>query len=57
VLGATKGAEGAVTSESETSPTAIEAHLAELEQQHQDLEEQIAEACAHPSIDNLESSS
>ena len=32
----------------------IEAHLAELERKHRDLEEQIAEARAHPSIDNLQ---
>ena len=32
----------------------IEAHLAELERRHRDLEAEIAEARAHPSIDNLE---
>jgi hypothetical protein len=32
----------------------IEAHLAELERRHSGLEAEIAEARAHPSIDNLE---
>jgi hypothetical protein len=32
----------------------IEAHLAELERRHCALEVQIAEARAHPSIDNLQ---
>jgi hypothetical protein len=32
---------------------AIEAHLAELERRHQALEEEISEALAHPSIDDL----
>jgi hypothetical protein len=32
----------------------IEAHLAELERRHSGLEAEIAEAHAHPSIDNLE---
>ena len=32
----------------------IEAHLAELERRHPDLEAEIAEARAHPSIDDLE---
>ena len=32
----------------------IEAHLVKLERQHRDLKEQIAEARAHPSIDNLQ---
>jgi hypothetical protein len=32
----------------------IEAHLAELERRHRALEAEIAEARAHPSIDNLE---
>jgi hypothetical protein len=33
---------------------AIEAHLAELEKRHQALEQEISEALAHPSADNLE---
>ena len=32
----------------------LEAHLAELERRHQALEVELAEARAHPSIDNLE---
>jgi hypothetical protein len=32
---------------------AIEAHLAELEKRHQTLEQEITEALAHPSADNL----
>jgi hypothetical protein len=32
---------------------AIEAHLAELEKRHQSLEQEISEALAHPSADNL----
>ena len=32
----------------------IQAHLAELEKRHRVLEAQIAEAQAHPSIDDLE---
>jgi hypothetical protein len=32
----------------------IEAHLAELERRHQALEAEIAEARAHPSVDDLE---
>jgi len=32
---------------------AIESHLAELERRHQALEQEISEALAHPSIDNL----
>jgi len=32
----------------------IEAHLVELERRHRDLEAEIAEARAHPSIDDLE---
>ena len=32
----------------------IELHLAELERRHRALEAEIAEARAHPSIDNLE---
>lgn len=32
----------------------IEAHLAELERRHRDLEAEIAEARTHPSIDELE---
>jgi len=31
----------------------IQAHLAELERKHQSLEDEIAEAIAHPSIDDL----
>jgi hypothetical protein len=31
----------------------IEAHLAELQKRHRALEEQINDARAHPSIDNL----
>jgi len=33
---------------------AIEAHLAELERRHQALEQEISEALAHPSADDLE---
>jgi hypothetical protein len=33
---------------------AIESHLAELERRHSALEQQISEALAHPSIDNLQ---
>ena len=32
----------------------IEAHLAELERRHNALEAEIADARAHPSIDNLQ---
>jgi hypothetical protein len=32
----------------------IEAHLAELKRRHRTLEEEIAEARAHPSIDDLQ---
>ncbi len=32
---------------------AIQAHLAELERRHQALEQEINEALAHPSIDDL----
>jgi hypothetical protein len=32
----------------------IEAHLAELQRRHRDLEAEIAEARAHPSTDDLE---
>jgi hypothetical protein len=32
---------------------AIESHLAELEKRHQALEQEISEALAHPSIDDL----
>jgi hypothetical protein len=32
---------------------AIQAHLAELERRHQALEEEITEALAHPSADDL----
>jgi hypothetical protein len=32
---------------------AIESHLAELEKRHQALEQELAEALTHPSIDNL----
>jgi hypothetical protein len=32
---------------------AIQAHLAELERRHQALEEEISEALAHPSADDL----
>jgi hypothetical protein len=33
---------------------AIESHLAELEKRHEALEEQISEALAHPSTDDLQ---
>jgi hypothetical protein len=33
---------------------AIESHLAELERRHQALEQEISDALAHPSIDNLQ---
>ncbi|MFZ3360284.1 MAG: DUF465 domain-containing protein [Xanthobacteraceae bacterium] len=33
---------------------AIESHLAELEKRHQALEQQIDEALAHPSADDLQ---
>jgi len=33
---------------------AIESHLAELEKRHHALEQEIAEALTHPSIDNLQ---
>jgi hypothetical protein len=32
---------------------AIQAHLAELEKKHQALEDELTEALAHPSIDDL----
>jgi hypothetical protein len=32
----------------------IEAQLVELKERHSALEAEIAEACAHPSIDNLQ---
>jgi hypothetical protein len=32
---------------------AIQQHLAELERKHQALEDELAEAMAHPSIDDL----
>ena len=32
----------------------IEAHLAELERRHSALEAELADTCAHPSIDNLQ---
>jgi hypothetical protein len=32
---------------------AIQSHLAELERRHRALEDEIAEALAHPSIDDL----
>ncbi len=32
---------------------AIESHLAELEKRHQSLEQELAEALTHPSIDDL----
>ena len=32
---------------------AIESHLAELEKRHHALEQELAEALTHPSIDNL----
>ena len=32
---------------------AIESHLAELERRHQTLEQEISEALAHPSTDDL----
>ena len=33
---------------------AIESHLAELERRHQTLEQEISEALAHPSTDDLQ---
>jgi hypothetical protein len=33
---------------------AIESHLAELEKRHQALEQEISDALAHPSTDDLE---
>ncbi|HEX3504618.1 MAG TPA: DUF465 domain-containing protein [Xanthobacteraceae bacterium] len=33
---------------------AIESHLAELEKRHEALEQQISEALAHPSTDDLQ---
>ena len=38
----------------ETPLMSIEAHLAELERRHRALEMEIAEAHAHPSIDDLQ---
>ena len=38
----------------ETSNMAMEAHLAELKRRHRALKAEIAEARAHPSIDNLQ---
>jgi hypothetical protein len=32
----------------------IAAHLAELERRHRTLEAEIVEACAHPSVDDLQ---
>jgi hypothetical protein len=37
----------------ETSHMSIQAHLAELEKKHQALEEELNEALAHPSTDDL----
>jgi len=37
----------------ETSHMAIQSHLAELERRHRALEDEIAEALAHPSTDDL----
>jgi hypothetical protein len=44
----------AATSRKETCHMAIESHLAELEKRHQALEQEISEALAHPSTDDLE---
>jgi hypothetical protein len=38
----------------ETSNMSMEAHLAELKRRHRALEAEIAEALAHPWIDNLQ---
>lgn len=38
----------------ESSNMSMEAHLAELKRRHRALEAEIAEARAHPSIDNLQ---
>jgi hypothetical protein len=38
----------------EARDMAIESHLAELEKRHEALEEQISEALAHPSTDDLQ---
>jgi hypothetical protein len=38
----------------ESPNMSIEAHLAELERRHRALEAELAEARAHPSIDNLQ---
>jgi hypothetical protein len=37
----------------ETSHMSIQSHLAELERRHRALEDEIAEALAHPSTDDL----
>jgi hypothetical protein len=37
----------------EASHMAVESHLAELQKRHQALEQEIAEALTHPSIDDL----
>jgi hypothetical protein len=38
----------------ETLPMSMQTHLTELEQRHQALEAELAEALAHPSIDGLQ---
>jgi hypothetical protein len=43
----------AATSRKETCHMAIEAHLAELERRHQALEQEISDALAHPSTDDM----
>ena len=37
----------------ETPPMSMQSHLAELERKHQALETELADALAHPSIDDL----
>jgi len=41
-------------SDQETSHMAIEAHLAELEKKHRALEQELEDALAHPSSDDIE---
>jgi len=41
------------TSRKETCHMAIESHLAELERRHHALEQEISDALAHPSTDDL----
>jgi hypothetical protein len=54
VLGSEPWPEPSALDLAQETGMSIEAHLAELERRHRDLEAEIAEARAHPSIDDLE---